>query len=67
MRIYVQMYSYLHIYLYTVSQKSGPTITVLKFLADGMLRFFSALTLLVGRQQGHLACKNGVMVEVSTG
>jgi len=28
---------------------------------------FSALTLLVGRQEGHLACKNGGMVEVGTG
>jgi len=28
---------------------------------------FSALTLLVGRQEGHPACKNGGMVEVGTG
>ena len=28
---------------------------------------FSALTLLVGQQEGHPACKNGWMVEVGTG
>jgi len=28
---------------------------------------FSALTLLVGRQEGHPACKKGGMVEVDTG
>jgi len=28
---------------------------------------FSALTLLVGWQEGHPACKNGEMVEVGTG
>jgi len=28
---------------------------------------FSALTLLVGRQEGHPACKNMGMVEVGTG
>ena len=28
---------------------------------------FSALTLLVGWQEGHPACKNGGMVEVGTG
>ena len=28
---------------------------------------FSVLTLLVGQQEGHPACKNGVMVEVGTG
>jgi len=28
---------------------------------------FSALTLLVGRQEGHPACKNAGMVEVGTG
>jgi len=27
---------------------------------------FSALTLLAGWQEGHLACKNGGMVEVGT-
>jgi len=31
-----------------------------------MLVAFSALTLLVGRQEGHSACKNGRMVEVGT-
>jgi len=34
------------------------------------LFYFSAvlaLTLLVGRQEGHLACKNGGMVEVGNG
>jgi len=33
----------------------------------GVLIAFSALTLLVGRQKGHPACKNGGMVEVASG
>jgi len=32
-----------------------------------VLLAFSALTLLVGRQEGHLACKKWGMVEVGTG
>jgi len=37
------------------------------FVASYSLFAFSALTLLVGRQEGHLACKKLGMVEVGTG
>jgi len=37
-------------------------------ISNGLLNAFSALTLLVGRQEGHPACKKyGRMVEVGTG
>jgi len=37
------------------------------FQAHSQWASFSALTLLVGRQKGHLACKKMAMVEVGTG
>jgi len=36
-----------------------------QFLPVGAITF-SALTLLVGRQEGHLACKNGGMMELGS-
>jgi len=48
----------------TAIQLYAYTKIALKRLA---LVAFSALTLLVGRQEGHPACKNMGMVEVGTG
>jgi len=42
---------YLYLYLVTMSMVSA------SFMEHGAERAFSALTLLVGRQEGHLACK----------
>ena len=41
-------------------------VTPLRRTLPNTLVAFSDLTLLVGRQEGHLACKNGGMVEVGT-
>jgi len=60
----------MHGYLFSVSLGSLYIFVVISFV---FLVFifsilaFSALTLLVGRQEGHLACKKWVMVEVGTG
>jgi len=52
-----------------VDKYSLPTLFVQKYIIMGGMALvaFSALTLLVGRQEGHPACKEWGMVEVGTG